>query len=32
VKGKGLFADMAKEKIKILSDVTTIINEEAVTR
>jgi len=32
VKGKGLFADMAKEKIKILSDVTTIINEESVTR
>lgn len=32
VKGKGLFADMAKEKIKILSDVTTIINEESVTQ
>ena len=32
VKGKGLFADMAKKKIKILSDVTTIINEESVTR
>jgi len=32
VKGRGLFADMTKGKIKILSDVTTIINEEAVTR
>lgn len=32
VKGRGLFADMTKEKIKILSDVTTIINEESATR
>jgi len=32
VKGKGLFADMAEEKIKVLSDVTTIINKEPATR
>ena len=31
VKGRGLFADMKEEKIKILSDVTTIINKEAAT-
>ena len=31
VKGKGLFADMTEEKIKILSDVTTIINKEPET-
>ena len=32
VKGKGLFADKTKETIKILSDVTTIINEEHAPR
>ena len=32
VKGKGLFADMTEEKVKILSDVTTIIDEEPVRR
>ena len=32
VKGRGLFADMTREKIKILSNVTTIINEEPATR
>jgi len=32
VKGRGLFADMTKEKMKILSDVTTLINEEPATR
>jgi LPS export ABC transporter protein LptC len=28
VKGRGLFADMTEEKVKVLSDVTTIINKE----
>lgn len=32
VKGRGLFADMTEEKIKVLSDVTTIINKEPATR
>ena len=31
VKGRGLFADMKEEKIKVLSDVTTIINKETAT-
>ncbi|MBW1784031.1 MAG: LPS export ABC transporter periplasmic protein LptC [Deltaproteobacteria bacterium] len=31
VKGRGLFADLTNEKIKILSTVTTIIHEEAGT-
>ena len=32
VKGKGLFADLKNEKVKILSNVTTIINEETEAR
>ena len=32
VKGRGLFADMTEEKIKVLSDVTTIINKEPAIR
>jgi LPS export ABC transporter protein LptC len=32
VKGRGLFADLKNGKIKILSNVTTIINEETETR